>query len=158
MSAPLLIKHLFDTTTFGINHIEVNHSPTQTFIAKMRLRFFIPQSILQGTRDERASIRIIQISWILHEIDALLESVVLMANTIMKGLTDGIVVILLHRVGEKFKATDGTDSNKGQTNGDCSNGILSFLALSPVSSFHLYIKIGLWILTESTASFTRRSL
>ena len=46
----------------------------------MRLRFFIPQSILQGTRDERASIRIIQISWILHEIDALLESVVLMAN------------------------------------------------------------------------------
>ena len=38
-----------------------------------------------------------------------------------------------------------------------SNGILSFLALSPVSSFHLYIKIGLWISTELTASFTRRS-
>ena len=153
MSAPLLIKHLFDTTAYGINHIEVNHSPTQTFIAKMRLRFFIPQSILQGTRDERASIRIIQISWILHEIDALLESVVLMANTIMKGLTDGIVVILLHRVGEKFKATDGTDSNKGLTNGDYSNGILS---LSPVFSFHLYIKIGLWILTELTEFSTRR--
>ena len=123
----------------------------------MRLRFFIPQSILQGTRDERASIRIIQISWILHEIDALLESVVLMANTIMKGLTDGIVVILLHRVGEKFKATDGTDSNKGLTNGDCSNGILSFSASLPVFSFHLYIKVGLWISTEPTVSFTRRS-
>ena len=29
--------------------------------------------------------------------------------------------------------------------------------LSPVSSFLLYIKIGLWISTEPTASFTRRS-
>ena len=28
-----------------------------------------------------------------------------------------------------------------------SNGILSSMALSPVSSFRLYIKIGLWILT-----------
>lgn len=54
-------------------------------------------------------------------------------------------------------STDGTDSDKGQTNGDYSNGILSFSALSPVFSFHLYIKIGLWILTEPTASFTRRS-
>ena len=53
-------------------------------------------------------------------------------------------------------STGGTDSNKGLTNGDCSNGILSFLALSPVSSFHLSIKVGLWILTEPTASFTRR--
>ena len=50
----------------------------------------------------------------------------------------------------------GTDSNKGLTNGDYSNGILSFLALSPVPSFHLYIKIGLWILTKPTASSTRR--
>lgn len=32
-------------------------------------------------------------------------------------------------------STDVTDSNKGLTNGDCSNGILSFLALSPVFSF-----------------------
>ena len=119
----------------------------------MRLRLFVPQNILQSARNECASIGIIQISWILHEIDALLESVVLMANTIMKGLTDGIVVILLHRVGEKFKATDGTDSNKGLTNGDYSNGILS---LSPVYSFHLYIKIGLWILTELTEFSTRR--
>ena len=47
--------------------------------------------------------------------------------------------------------------DKGQTNGDYSNGILSFSALSPVFSFHLYIKIGLWISTEPTASFTRRS-
>lgn len=41
-------------------------------------------------------------------------------------------------------------------NGDCSNGILSFLALSPVFSFHPYIKAGLWTLTEPTASSTRR--
>ena len=64
---------------------------------------------------------------------------------------------LLHQHWNHGGSTDGTDSDKGQTNGDCSNGILSFLALSPVSSFHLYIKIGLWILTEPTASFTRRS-
>ena len=56
-----------------------------------------------------------------------------------------------------FSPTDGTDSNEGLTNGDCSNGILSFLALSPVFSFHISIKVGLWILTEPTASFTRRS-
>ena len=64
---------------------------------------------------------------------------------------------LLHLRWNHGGSTDGTDSNKGLTNGDCSNGILSFLALSPVFSFHLYIKIGLWILTEPTASFTRRS-
>ena len=54
-------------------------------------------------------------------------------------------------------STDGTDSNKGLTNGDYSNGILSFSALSPVFSFHPYIKAGLWTLTEPTVSFTRRS-
>lgn len=41
-------------------------------------------------------------------------------------------------------------------NGDCSNGILSFLALSPVFSFHLSIKVRLWILTELTEFSTRR--
>ena len=46
----------------------------------MRLRLFVPQNILQSARNECASIGIIQISWILYEIDALLESVVLMAN------------------------------------------------------------------------------
>ena len=64
---------------------------------------------------------------------------------------------LLHLRWNHGGSTDGTDSNKGQTNGDCSNGILSFLALSPAFSFHLYIKVGLWISTEPTASFTRRS-
>lgn len=34
--------------------------------------------------------------------------------------------------------------------------ILSFLALSPVFSFHPYIKAGLWTLTEPTVSSTRR--
>ena len=64
---------------------------------------------------------------------------------------------LLHLHWNRGGSTDGIDSNNGLTNGDCSNGILSFLALSPVSSFHLSIKVGLWILTEPTASFTRRS-
>ena len=64
---------------------------------------------------------------------------------------------LLHQHWNRGGSTDGTDSDKGLTNGDYSNGILSFLALSPVFSFHLYIKIGLWISTEPTASFTRRS-
>ena len=64
---------------------------------------------------------------------------------------------LLHLRWNRGGSIDGTVSDKGQTNGDYSNGILSFSALSPVFSFHLYIKIGLWILTEPTASFTRRS-
>ena len=57
----------------------------------MRLRLFVPQNILQSTGNECASIGIIQISWILHEVDTLLKSVVLMGNTVMKSLTDGIV-------------------------------------------------------------------
>ena len=66
---------------------------------------------------------------------------------------------LLHLRWNRGCSTDGTDSNKGLTNGDCSNGILSFLSflpLSPVSSFHLYIKVGLWISTEPAAFFTRK--
>ena len=64
--------------------------------------------------------------------------------------------LLLHLHWNRGGSTDGTDSDKGLTNEDCSNGILSFLALSPVFSFHLYIKVGLWISTEPTASSTRR--
>ena len=64
---------------------------------------------------------------------------------------------LLHQHWNRGGSTDGTDSNEGLPNGDYSNGIFSFSALSPVFSFHLYIKIGLWISTEPTASFTRRS-
>ena len=64
--------------------------------------------------------------------------------------------LLLHLRWNHGGSTDGTDSNKGLTNGDCSNGILSFLALSPVFSFHLYIKVGLWTLTELTEFSTRR--
>ena len=63
---------------------------------------------------------------------------------------------LLHLRWNRGGSIDGTVANKGLTNGDCSNGILSFLALSPVFSFHLYIKIGLWILTELTEFSTRR--
>lgn len=69
MSAPLLIEHFLDTTAYGINHIEVNHSPTQTFIVKMRLRLFVPQSILQSARNECASIGIIQVAWILYKVN-----------------------------------------------------------------------------------------
>ena len=67
----------------------------------MCLRFFIPQSILQSARNERASIGIVQVAWIFYKVNALLKSVVLMGYTVMKSLTNGIVVILLHRVGEK---------------------------------------------------------
>ena len=59
MSAPLLIEHFLDTTAYSINHVEIYHSPTQTFIAKMRLRLFVPQNILQSARNECASIGII---------------------------------------------------------------------------------------------------
>lgn len=70
MSAPLLIEHFLDTTAYGINHIEVsNHSPTKTFIAKMRLRLFVPQNILQSARNECASIGIIQVAWILYKVN-----------------------------------------------------------------------------------------
>lgn len=62
---------------------------------------------------------------------------------------------LLHLRWNRGGSTGGTDSNKGLTNGDCSNGILSFLALSPVFSF-ISISIGLWILTELTEFSTRR--
>ena len=86
MSAPLLIEHFLDTTAYSINHVEIYHSPTQAFITEMRLRLFVPQNILQSARNECASIGIIQISWILHEIDTLLKSVVLMGNTLCKQL------------------------------------------------------------------------
>ena len=69
MSAPLLLEHFLDTTAYGINHIEVNHSPTKTFIAKMRLRLFVPQNILQSARNECASIGIIQVAWILYKVN-----------------------------------------------------------------------------------------
>ena len=53
MSAPLLAEHLLNTTTYGVNHIEINHSPTQAFIAEMRLRFFVlqPQLADKGYED-----------------------------------------------------------------------------------------------------------
>lgn len=63
---------------------------------------------------------------------------------------------LLHLRWNYGGSTDGTDSNKGQTYGDYSNGILSFSASLPVFSFHLYIKVGLWISTELTEFSTRR--
>ena len=76
MSAPLLIEHFLDTTAYGINHVKVNHSPTKTFIAEMRLRLFGSQSIFQSARNECSSIGIMQIAWIFYKIDTLLKSVV----------------------------------------------------------------------------------
>ena len=67
----------------------------------MCLRLFVPQNILQSARNECASVGIKQVAWIFYKVDALLKGVVLMGNSIMKSLTNGIVVILLHRVGEK---------------------------------------------------------
>lgn len=101
MSAPLLIEHFLDTAAYSINHIEIHHSPAQTFIAEMRLRFFVLQSIFQSARNKCACIGIIQIAWIFYKIDALLKRVVLMGNTVVECLTNGVVVILLHRVWEK---------------------------------------------------------
>ena len=51
MSAPLLIEHFLDTTAYGIYHVEIYHSPTQAFITEMRLRLFVPQNILQSSRN-----------------------------------------------------------------------------------------------------------
>ena len=101
MSTPLLIEHLLDTTAYGINHVKVNHSPTKTFITKMRLRFFVLQSILQSTGNECSCIGIIQVAWIFYKVDTLLKSIVLMSNTVVECLTNGVIVILLHRVGKK---------------------------------------------------------
>ena len=52
----------------------------------MRLRLFVLQCIFQSARNERASIGIIQVAWIFYKVDALLKSVILMGNTIMKSL------------------------------------------------------------------------
>lgn len=52
MSAPLFIEHFLDASAYGINHVEVYHCPTQTFIAEMCLRLFVPQNILQRARIE----------------------------------------------------------------------------------------------------------
>ena len=101
MSAPLLIEHFLDTTTYCINHVEINHSPTQTLITEMRLRFFVLQNFLQSARDECASVGVIQITRIFNKVDTLLKSVVLMGNSVVECLTNGVIVILLHRVGEK---------------------------------------------------------
>ena len=69
MSAPLLIEHFLDTTAYSINHVEIYHSPTQAFITEMRLRLFVPQNILQSSRNECASIGIIQVAWILYKVN-----------------------------------------------------------------------------------------
>ena len=67
----------------------------------MRLRFFVSQSILQSAWNKCASVGIIQVAWILYKVNALLKSVVLMGNTVMKSLTNRIIIILLHRIWKK---------------------------------------------------------
>lgn len=84
MSAPLLVEHLLDATTYGVNHIEINHSSAKTFIAEMRLRLFVPQSVFQSAWNECASVGIIQVARILHEVDAMLKRIVLMSDAVMK--------------------------------------------------------------------------
>ena len=51
----------------------------------MRLRFFVSQSILQSARNECASVRVIQITWIFYKVDTLLKRIVLMSNAVMKS-------------------------------------------------------------------------
>ena len=101
MSTPLLIEHFLDTTAYGINHVKIYHSSAKTFIAEMRLRLFVPQSVFQSAWNECASVGIIQVARIPHEVDAMLKRIVLMSNTVMKSLTNGVVIIQLHSVREK---------------------------------------------------------
>lgn len=93
VSAPLLVEHLLDATTYGIYNVKVNHSPAQTFITEMRLRSFVSQCVFQSARNECACIEIIQVARILHEVDALLKFIILMGYAVMKSFTNGVVVI-----------------------------------------------------------------
>ena len=54
------------------------------------------QSFLQGSRNKAAAISIIQESGILHQIDSLLQGIVLMCDAVMKHFTHGVVIVLLH--------------------------------------------------------------
>ena len=90
--------------------------------------------------------------------DAMSDSAELLSDKTLKRLGTIFIELYVEEI-DKYLEKDEKERERKRNvyHGDYSNGILSFLALSPVFSFHLSIKVGLWILTEPTASFTRRS-
>ena len=90
--------------------------------------------------------------------NAMSDSAELLSDKTLKRLGTIFIELYVEEI-DKYLEKDEKERERKRNvyHGDYSNGILSFLALSPVFSFHLYIKVGLWILTEPTASFTRRS-
>ena len=90
--------------------------------------------------------------------DAMSDSAELLSDKTLKRLGTIFIELYVEEI-DKYLEKDEKERERKRNvyHGDCSNGILSFSALSPVSSFHLSIKVGLWISTEPTASFIRRS-
>ena len=72
MTTPLLVEHLLDTPTHGVNHIEIYHSTAKAFVAEIALRSFGCQHILQCTRNETTTVGVIKIAGIFNKVDTLL--------------------------------------------------------------------------------------
>ena len=89
--------------------------------------------------------------------DVMSDSAELLSDKTLKRLGTIFIELYVEEI-DKYLEKDEKEREckRNVYHGDYSNGILSFLALSLVFSFHLYIKIGLWILTGPTAFSTRR--
>lgn len=89
--------------------------------------------------------------------DAMSDSAELLSDKTLKRLGTIFIELYVEEI-DKYLEKDEKERERKRNvyHGDYSNGILSFLALSPVFSFHLSIKVGLWILTELTEFSTRR--
>ena len=89
--------------------------------------------------------------------DAMSDSAELLSDKTLKRLGTIFIELYVEEI-DKYLEKDEKEREckRNVYHGDYSNGILSFSALSPVFSFLLYIKIGLWILTGPTAFSTRR--
>ena len=69
----------------------------------MRLRFFVPQSILQCARDKCTFVGIVQAAWVLHKVDALLKRIVL-RELCLAPLNLGLFLLLATLKSEKSAA------------------------------------------------------
>ena len=58
-SVALLCVNLLDATSYGINHVEVNHAAAQAFVTIVELWAFVLQGILYRARNETTTITII---------------------------------------------------------------------------------------------------
>lgn len=89
--------------------------------------------------------------------DAMSDSAELLSDKTLKRLGTIFIELYVEEI-DKYLEKDEKERERKRNvyHGDYSNGILSFLALSPVFSFHLSIKVGLWILTGPTAFSKRR--